>query len=103
LLRAEDVLIIQGVELNKNMPKTWTQEQLYMVLRDCTVGVGLDDEDIEKVNIKPIHFEIIVDALECFEGNAEQKKEYACNQLEGEKYVRKAIVIWISKNLLVKQ
>ena len=67
--RAEDVLTIQGIILNKR-PRTWKKEQIYLVLRDCDVGVGLDDEEFELFNyVKPLHFQNIMDALICFDGH----------------------------------
>ena len=95
----EPVYLAHSLEQAKELEK----EQIYTIMTDDDVGVGLNDSHLEQFKIEGIDIENIVDALISYEGNKEQKIGYVCTKLDGVMNVREAIVRWIFNNLLVTQ
>ena len=101
LKRAQGILTIGNLSLDKSKLKGWLKEQVRMVLLDTDVGVGLDEEDIQNTTLKGFQLEIVVDALYFFNGDVEAKIEHAVAKFPISNWDAKvAVVRWVFKNLL---
>ena len=102
LERIEGSLIIGSHVLNKNNPKSWSPEQVKVVLLDTKLGVGLDEEEFQNLKLKGRDLYYIVDALISFNGDKEAKINYAFSQPLGIECpkIKNIIVRWVFDNLL---
>ena len=100
LQRAFGVLKVGDVELDKSKPKSWNSNQIQILLKDCDIGVGLDEEDILNTKLKGNGLENIVDALISFNGDKEAKIEHAVKEINCYPITAKSIVRWAFSNLL---
>ena len=102
LQRAQGILTIGNLSLDKSNPKGWSKEQVETVLLDNDVGVGLEEEQLQGFKIYASDLENVVDSLLSFRGDMEGKIEHACNILFtcSDFSVRQSIVSWVFTKLL---
>jgi len=101
------LLTIQSFNLDKRHPNLWTSEQINMVFADTEVGVGLTQEETNKLDNVDKHrlLHLVIKRLALSEGKAEEMINNTVDHLLSkipsiDPLVLETLVIWVYEILL---